>query len=429
MKNNEHKNKSKFYRASKAVLLLVSVTPFSCLVLSDEAGNVEEMFKNGGVSGNVRAHYYTRNNAFLVEGLNHDTASYGGSVKYTTAEYNGLSLGLSAIFARGIDHPESSHIVADLSRDQTNFGEAYIQYRDENVKITVGNQRMDLPFAGDYDYRITPTLYQGIYGRYGDSDDFLAAARIFRFMPQGLDTFSRRTMYDSPYDDSRSTGEDTGGMLAMGGGRSLLTHQNSIKWNSEAWYEKYYDYADLIYLESHVSSVSGRNRPFFGVQYFRGTGSGKEVLGRVDSVSYGAQVGLKRGSFKASVNYNHIESNPSAYLNGTLVTPYAENVVSSPYFAQPFFTNTKAGAGNVYSFDVSESVSKNIFVGGRYTFLDLKSDHQKASSNTTEYLAYGIYRFDGKLDGISVSYYGGMQSSPNSKKDYWESRFILDYSF
>ncbi|WP_252317894.1 MULTISPECIES: hypothetical protein [Symbiopectobacterium] len=53
------------------------------------------------------------------------------------------------------------------------------------------------------------------------------------------------------------------------------------------------------------------------MQFIRGSGEGERLRGEVDSTSYGVQLALTPTSkVKWSTNYNHIVSNPEAYLNG-----------------------------------------------------------------------------------------------------------------
>lgn len=325
--------------------------------------SVQEMITKGSISGNLRLHSYSRHNAFLSPGLNQDTTAYGGSIKFETARYEGVSAGIGAIFARTIDNHKAPNNIDDLSEDQNNLGELYLSYSGGPFKITAGNQRMNLPFAGDYDYRITPTLYQGVLTQIGDERGALTFARVFRFMPQGEDSFNRRTMYDQPYNDAVSTGKKTNGLWALGLEKSQYSHDNEVDWRGKAWFEKYEDYTDIYYLEGHATFLKSSFNPSIGVQYFRGRGEGKEILGDINSTSWGMQFSLDPDSFLWTLNYNYITSHPNSYRNGTLVTPYAENVVSSPYFAQPFFTNTKAGAGRVYSTDLSHTVTQRLTLG------------------------------------------------------------------
>ncbi len=73
----------------------------------------------------------------------------------------GFNVGVSGLFLRGINHPPEERVISDIGENQTNIGEAYLNWRYGDFRITGGNQRLDLPFVGDYDWRITPDSLSG----------------------------------------------------------------------------------------------------------------------------------------------------------------------------------------------------------------------------------------------------------------------------
>jgi len=385
------------------------------------ANSLTEMFTCGSVSGNLRSLYYSTHNAYFVPGLSQDTISYGGSLNYTTADYYGFSLGTSAILQRGIDH-DNDHLVSELGPNQTAVGEAYLRWRDEDFSITAGNQRINLPFVGDYDWRITPILFRGIDMNYGDSENFLHATRITRYKSWGDEHFHKTTAYDE------AEGK-TNGMWAIGGGRSL--NINDKKLIGQLWYENYDEYTKLFYSDGFLSWLNSDRQPKLGAQFIRGVSEGKALAGEVNSTSYGIQFSMNIISTLAwSLNYDHIAASGSSYGNGSLVTPYAHNTASGPYFAQPFFTSTQdLGSGNAYSTDLNWQAGEQLSLGSRYSFMDLTPVAGAGSRNQSEYLVYGTWRFGGILKGFSISDFAGVQTASNSDKNFWQNRLALEYAF
>ncbi|RKR03474.1 outer membrane OprD family porin [Kushneria sinocarnis] len=380
-----------------------------------------DMFRYGEFHGSLRTLYYSTHNAYFVPDNNQDTISYGGSLGFESARWQGFRFGISAIVQRGIDHPDDAHAVSELEPDETNIGEAYVSWQHGDFGLTAGNQRMQLPFASDYDWRVTPMLYQGFNLHYGDDEDFLQAARIYRYKSWGSDTFSRTTNYTD-------VEEETDGMWAVGAGHAW--YADGQKWSGQLWHERYDDYVRISYAEGHVTATQGALQPLLGVQYIRGTSDGRALAGEVDNHTYGLQLGLRYHSLEATLNMDHIASSPGDYLNGALVTPYAHNSSSGPYFAQPFFTSTQdLGAGNAYSLDVTGAASEALLVGARYSFMDLKDEAGAASLNQSEYLLFGIYSFQGALEGFSIADYAGVQTSPARARDFWQNRVALQYEF
>jgi hypothetical protein len=397
---------------------------------ANEATSLLEMFTKGHFSGYARTLYFSLHNAYYVPNSNQDTISYGGMLGYTSAALYGFSFGVSGFVQRPIHHPDNpKQVVGYLGPNLLGLGEAYLQYEGHGFKFVAGNQQLDVPFAGTYDWRIVPQLYQGVSARYGDADNYLMAFKMFRFKSYTSNSFTRRTDYNSDFDQfSRIGNTETNGFWGVGAAH---------KWNlapvmvsAQGYYQTYQDYAKMTYVEGQVIRDSGLIRPFVGVQGIRQTGDGRELLGHINSEVFGAQFGVKRNSLTLSFGYDRIVPHSDSYLNGAPVTPYAHNVASGPLFAQPLITSTQdLGAGNAYAIDVSGAPTANWFIGARYAFMDLKPSATAPSLNQSGYLLYATYKFTGRLKGFSIQDIFELQSSPVKQKKYLENRFFLEYAF
>ena len=218
-------------------------------------------------------------------------------------------------------------------------------------------------------------------------------------------------------------------MWGAGAGRAIRL--NNKKLNSQLWYEDYDNYTRLVYADSFLSWTDTPSQPKIGIQFIRGVSDGKALAGNVNSTSYGAQFAMNLAeALKWSLNYNHITASHDAYGNGALVTPYAHNTSSGPYFAQPFFTSTQdLGSGNAWSTDLNWSATESLSLGSRYSFMDLTPAKGVASSNQSEYIVYGTWKFGGMLKGLSITDFAGVQTTSTSDKDFWQNRLALEYDF
>ncbi|WP_250514619.1 OprD family outer membrane porin [Caballeronia sp. INDeC2] len=392
------------------------------------AENLVEMFTKGQFFGDVRAIYFSSHNAFYQTGMNQDTISYGGGLGYRTASLYGFSLGVSGYLQRGINHSDNpAKVDGYLGPNLTAMGEAYVNWQYRQFSVTAGNQALDVPFASTYDWRMAPQLFQGVAAKYGDTDNYVTAFRMLRFKSYIDDSFKRLTTYNSNVDPFSPIGtEETSGFYGIGGMRTMDAGPVSLK--GQAWYMGYLDYARMTYLEGQVTRKDGDIKPFAAAQFFYETGDGKELLGPVHSQVYGLQLGLKHNSLTLSLGYDYIKPNGNSYLNGALVTPYAHNVASGPLFAQPFLSSTQdLGAGNAYALDLNGAPIENLFIGFRYSFMDLKSSPAAPSLNQSEYLAYAIYSLSGKLKGFSIADFFALQSSPAVRSKFIQNRLTLQY--
>ena len=404
-------------------LVLTAFVPlfgYAATADTNSASTLEEAITQGKVSGSLRSMYYSTHNAYFSQGLNQDTISYGGFLKYETAPLDGFNLGVSGIFVRGINHGSASQTVSELGDNQTNIGEAWLQWRNDDFRITAGNQQLDIPFLGNYDWRITPMIYQAIDAEYGQGEDFIRATKVFRYKSWGSDRQQRYTAYGSD--------EKTNGMWSLGAGHHWDI--NDVHLNGVAWYENYNDYSDIFYTEGHAQWNQAPLQPDFGIQYLRGTGNGKDLAGPVNSQSIGWQLSVNLlNNLNWKVGYDYLANNASGHQY-PLVTPYSHNASSGPYFAQPFFTSTQdLGNGNAWATSLNYSATDQVTVGTRYSWMDLKPANSRGSLRQSEYLIYGIYSFSGALKGLSLTDFVGVQTSPLYKKDFWQNRVALQYDF
>lgn len=393
---------------------------FSYAETDKPASTLEEAFTEGTVSGSARSVYFSTHNAYFTPGLNQDTVSYGGYLKYITAPISGFSLGVSGIFVRGIDHGSSRQTVPELGKNQTNIGEAWLQWKDDNFRITAGNQQLDIPFLGNYDWRITPMIYQAVDTEIGNGEDFLRATKVFRYKSWGSDRQQRYSAYN---------GQDkTDGMWSLGAGQH--TDISDVHLNGTAWYESYADYSNIFYTEAHAQWQQTTLQPDIAIQYIRGTGNGRELAGSVNSQSVGGQISLNLlTNLNWKLGYDYLTNN-AKNDQYPLVTPYAHNASSGPYFAQPFFTSTQdLGNGSAWATSLNYSATEQITVGTRYSWMDLTPATSHSSLRQSEYLLYGIYNFSGVLKGLSLTDFVGVQTSPYYQKNFWQNRVALQYDF
>lgn len=397
---------------------------------SNTASSLTEMFTKGHISGDFRTIYFSTHNSFYSKGVNQDTASYGGKLGYTSAAWDGFSVGVSGFLQRGIAHSsDQSKVDSYLGPNLTAMGEAYVQYEGHGFKVVGGNQQLDVPFASAYDWRMAPQLFQGLSVRYGDADNYAMLFKMDRFKSYTSDSFTQTTTYNANFDSYSGIGNaTTNGFYGAGAGHKWMTDPVAI--TAQGWYMTYQDYAKLTYGEGQVIKNGDGYRPFIGLQAMRETGDGRELLGNVDSQVYGTQLGVKHNSLTLSVGYDRIVPNSNSYLNGALVTPYAHNVSSGTLYAQPFLTSTQdLGAGNAYAIDINGAPMEHWFVGARYSYMDLKSSSTAQSLDQSEYLVYAIYNFSGRLKGLSISDFLALQSSPTKSSNYIQNRLQLEYAF
>ena len=384
--------------------------------------SIENTFLCGKISGRLNTLYYSTHDAFFVKNLNQDTVTTGGFIKYETAPFYGVQAGISFAGQRRLDDKNSTNDeVTELKNDKDGLGEAYLSWKNQDWNIRVGQQSLDAPFIGNYDWRVMPPLFQAADFKYGQKDDFIRGTYVRRFKSYADDEFFKTSSYSNQI--------ETDGMWSIGLGKSFdLDHK---KLTTQAWYQSYQDYANVAYVESHLQLNEMKYQPDFGVQMMYAQDQGDAKAGKVDHQGIGIALGLKLSpkiTLKSGYNYTH--PNKDSYLNGALFVPYMIYTSSGPYFAQPFFTSTQdLGAGHAVMLAVEGALSDQTFVGANYSLMNLAESDQVKNLNQSEYVVYGIYNFSGHLKGWSVFNFFGVSTSPRSDDSFVQNRLGLKYAF
>lgn len=387
-----------------------------------------EVLSCGTVHGAVKSAYYSVNNAYFVNNLNQDTAVIGGYIKYETAPYNGVQAAIGFDLQRRLDdknknNHKKSNEVAEFKEERDGLAEAYLSWKNDSARVTIGNQRLNLPFMGDFaDHRVLMYLYQAADVQLGNNADFLRLTKVNKYKSYAEDEFSKSSRLNSNI--------KTDGVWSVGAGKRFdLADDKSLK--TQLWYQRYEDYTNLIYTQADLSFAKLKYAPEFSLQYISGDDQGKAYAGKVNSQIVGVQAAFKvLPTVNFKVAYNYIKPDHESYLNGALLTPYASKTSSSLIFSQPFFTSTQdLGAGNALMVSLDGKVTEQMIAGARYSFMDLKEAENVASRNQSEYMLFGIYTFKGAMQGFSISNFAGIQSSPRYDKNFLQNRLMLSYKF
>lgn len=140
------------------------------------ATSLNEAFAEGKASGQIRMAYVSQNNDVDTDTYG---TSIGGILKYETAPWNEIKLGVGAYvsqklpFATGNKGEGKAN--PDLFGENTNsyayVGEAYIDYSADDITLRIGRQRIDTPFADSDDIRMHPNTFESAIATYKGIDD------------------------------------------------------------------------------------------------------------------------------------------------------------------------------------------------------------------------------------------------------------------
>lgn len=138
------------------------------------ASSLNEAFVEGKVSGQVRMAYVSQNNDVDTDTYG---TSIGGILKYETAPWNEIKLGIGAYvsqklpFATGNEGKANPDLFGENTNSFAYVGEAYIDYSADDIALRVGRQKIDTPFADSDDIRMHPNTFESAIATYKGIDD------------------------------------------------------------------------------------------------------------------------------------------------------------------------------------------------------------------------------------------------------------------
>lgn len=279
-------------------MLKLSLLLSLLLSVSGSAQSLDEIFKEGKVSGNLRAFWYDGDRELRI---NRTALTLGGILSYQTAPYEEFSGGVSFFSSNGVssltEMPKSGQ-THNLNLDGSSIntlGEAYLQYRGYDTSIKYGRQRLDLPLANDYYNRMLPNSFEAFsIENHSINHTTLKGAYITGWKYKGSDTFVSPTY---------SLGIDRD--IAVLG----ATYSPAPTWKIELYDTYIRDVMNALYLQIIDNEIwqSSDGIKFSGaLQYLNEQSVGKNAAGEVDTYLLGLIGTFSKGEWSLSALYTHI---------------------------------------------------------------------------------------------------------------------------
>lgn len=270
-------------------------------VVALSASSIDEAFVAGKASGQIRAAYVSQDNEVDTDTYG---TSIGGILKYETAEWNGLKLGVGAYvsqklhFASGdVDEGKINTDLFDMDgKSYAYVGEAYVDYTMDKLNLKVGRQQLDTPFADTDDIRMHPNTFEAAIATYtGLEGTTLVGGYVTRWAGyDSEDTISKEKF--------KKLADGSNGAVVLGAINESIENLALQGWYYGA--DKVADlyYADAVYAipfsETMGLELSGQFAAFREDEDINGAKTG--VSGKV----YGIGAAFNAGALTVGAAYN-----------------------------------------------------------------------------------------------------------------------------
>ena len=178
---------------------------------------------------------------------------------------------------------------------QNSFPQAYFQYSDPRLRIKLGNQTINTPWA-DSDTRthLDPAAFQGAALHYSLNPHlFIDAADYIQFKPYDSSTFSRSTLLTSASTLPANIFDPSGQAIQTNGfvyGR--VGYAGGGKFTANAYFYGIQNISNILWMDASYPLGNSSLQPFIKMQAGSERSTGAAVIGQINSSIIGFQTGV-----------------------------------------------------------------------------------------------------------------------------------------
>lgn len=432
--------------------LLASLLVMNAAAADDLAG----MFKEGKVSGQIRAFYINRE--MINSDYSRDGLALGGKLGYETGAMNGLSAGVMFYTTNKLDNESRipSHNDKTLFNSYDNgysyMGQAYINYKNGNTNVKIGRQELNTPMAASDDVRMLPNTFEAAVLTNTDiKDTTLVAAHVSKI---SYGTFANAyaggslalasgygngyASYGNSYENgsyhSMSQAALGASTQERGVSAAAVIYKGIPDLSLQLWDYYAHDILNAVYAQADYTwgcLLNPAIKMTGSVQYIQEDGVGDKFAGNVDSKYYGAQLVAKYGNATLSGAYS-VTPDSDGTFNGVIISPWG----GMSAFTQAMVTRHQFLADTdsykfALGYNLKDLTGTSTTATVYYTNFDIGANNgwKNGTSWTASESGFDIINNVESIKGLQLRFRGNYQRDFAPSDDRNEYRLIANYSF
>ncbi|MBD3797061.1 MAG: outer membrane porin, OprD family, partial [Campylobacterales bacterium] len=253
--------------------------------------NFKRMFKEGQVSGQLRVSYASYN--FQNTDPDVYATAIGGILKYELAQYNGFNAGVAFYASKDIaalsaDEEHRNTELSSSTGEDVSLGEAYINYKYNDLNLKVGRQVLDTPLADSDDIRMIQNTFEAYTLSYELGG--------WNFLAGNIQSWHGIDLQNGLDDGWRDIGDN---------GVNFVGAKYYDMWEFQSWYYNITGITNAIYLDFGVEYLFSDQltlhimAQYLNEQELKGSGYGANI--------YGGLFELVLGDLGLNLAYNHAD--------------------------------------------------------------------------------------------------------------------------
>jgi hypothetical protein len=239
----------------------------------------------------LRANYRFNNSPFSI-GATYLYANPGACV--SSVSHLSIPCGKHSFVSQGSEPVNPDDTLPGY--EMSTLYEAYLQYKDPNATVRLGNQVVNSPWANPSDSRLKPVAFQGLDASFRIDARWNAEVMYMaRFEGRATSDFDNATLLTSHPADAPGAASN----IFTPGGTSITTPGfgyarlgfASGNLSANVHYYGFLDIANAVWLDAKYAWSNPR-KPFVAVQLGSESNAGRAVVGKISSQVFGVQAGF-----------------------------------------------------------------------------------------------------------------------------------------
>jgi len=385
-----------------AKLSLAAIVVAGLASSSSAADTLADAFKNGKVTGELKAYYFNRDNgqngtaardeSIFTSGilLNYKTDTLAGFGANFTFQGNAAPFADGAINVNGAKDVFSG----DMYGTGAVLSEAYLSYTLGKTTAMVGRMFLDTPLVSGSGSRITKEAFEGAAVINTDlPNTTLIAGYVQKFQSR-----TNGSGDVGKFTKTFATGSADAYTLKDGAYTLAAINKSITGLTLTGAYASANDLIQIAYAEALYEGKFSSVGYTLAGQYYYNSFDNKVSVGLEDEINvYAVKAGLSYKGVNGYIAYS--QASNDNVVGGSVISGlgngadllYTDAVISSPGYVK----NTDA-----YAVDLNYDLTDAANFGARYVYVDKNTVTLSKESYTA---LYGSYKFDGALKGLKVS--------------------------
>ena len=387
-----------------AKLSLAAIVVAGLTTSSFGAESIADAFKEGKISGELRAWYFDREKdiaSTATKFYSADLFSTGMQLRYNTGSFYGLSMGVTTqTSASPFADKEAKYAFGTGSNDDmygsgTQLSEAYINYTIGKTTAKIGRQFIKTPMIGSSTSRMITQSFEGALVTNTDLPNtsvMLGVITKFQDRTDGAGNVADFNELNNDHDYAYTAMVVNKSIANTELTFQYLTFDNDSKGSSAA--NKLKGYSNY-YLEAEYKNTVGAFAYGIAGNYLN-----TDWESHPSAYMYGVKFDLGYGDFKSYIAYSSInDDTDNMGIKSGLGGGAQPNYVKGKQVRVGTFSSDTTG----YSIDANYNFKTiGLLAGARYTKLDVASQTNPALDEPTITDFYTSYKFVGALKGLET---------------------------